>query len=53
MADGTRLAAFNFRKWIDEHRDLLKPPVGNQQVWEDADLMVTASSAGHSYTASR
>ncbi|MCC6007020.1 MAG: 3-hydroxyanthranilate 3,4-dioxygenase [Rhodobacteraceae bacterium] len=36
-----RLAAFNFQKWIDEHRHLLKPPVGNQQIWEDADLMVT------------
>ena len=37
----SRLAAFNFQKWIDEHRHLLKPPVGNQQIWEDADLMVT------------
>jgi len=36
-----QLSAFNFQKWIDEHRHLLKPPVGNQQVWEDADLMVT------------
>lgn len=24
---------FNFRKWIDEHRHLLRPPVGNQQVF--------------------
>lgn len=24
--------AFNLKKWIDEHRHLLKPPVGNQQV---------------------
>lgn len=37
----SRLKAFNFQAWIDEHRHLLKPPVGNQQVWEDADLMVT------------
>lgn len=37
----SRLAAFNFQKWIDEHKHLLKPPVGNQQIWEDADLMVT------------
>jgi 3-hydroxyanthranilate 3,4-dioxygenase len=36
-----RLKAFNFAKWIDEHQHLLKPPVGNRQVWEDADLMVT------------
>ncbi len=31
----------NFKKWIDEHRNLLKPPVGNQQVWEDTDFIVT------------
>ncbi len=37
----SKLRAFNFQTWIDEHRHLLKPPVGNQQIWEDADLMVT------------
>lgn len=37
----SRLSAFNFQKWIDEHKHLLKPPVGNQQIWENADLMVT------------
>ena len=31
----------NFARWLDEHSDLLKPPVGNQQIWQDADLMVT------------
>ena len=36
-----RLQAFNFRAWIDEHRHLLKPPVGNKMVFEDSDLMVT------------
>jgi 3-hydroxyanthranilate 3,4-dioxygenase len=36
-----RLSAFNFKAWIDEHRHLLKPPVGNKMVFEDADLMVT------------
>ena len=36
-----KLNAFNFNKWIDEHAHLLKPPVGNKQIWEDADLMVT------------
>ncbi len=41
MADARALKAFNFQKWIDEHKHLLKPPVGNVQVWEDADLMVT------------
>jgi 3-hydroxyanthranilate 3,4-dioxygenase len=31
----------NFRKWIDENRHLLKPPVGNRQIWEDREFMVT------------
>jgi 3-hydroxyanthranilate 3,4-dioxygenase len=31
----------NFMQWIDEHRHLLKPPVGNAQVWEDREFMVT------------
>jgi 3-hydroxyanthranilate 3,4-dioxygenase len=35
-----RLQAFNFTKWIDEHQHLLKPPVGNQRVFEDADMTV-------------
>ncbi|MDF2115316.1 3-hydroxyanthranilate 3,4-dioxygenase [Roseiarcaceae bacterium H3SJ34-1] len=38
---GGRLQAFNFQKWIAEHQHLLKPPVGNQQIWEDANMMVT------------
>ena len=36
-----KLSAFNFKAWIDEHRHLLKPPVGNKMVFEHADLMVT------------
>lgn len=36
-------APFNLKQWIDEHRHLLKPPVGNQQVFkanEDFIVMV-------------
>ena len=32
---------FDFGKWIDEHSHLLKPPVGNQQIWKDSDFIVT------------
>ena len=35
------LKAFNFQNWIETNRDKLKPPVGNVQVWEDGDMMVT------------
>jgi 3-hydroxyanthranilate 3,4-dioxygenase len=31
---------FNFKTWIDEHRHLLKPPVGNKLVFEDAEFIV-------------
>jgi len=31
---------FNFKQWIDEHRHLLKPPVGNQCVYNDDDFIV-------------
>ena len=37
----SKLSAFNFQKWIEEHEHLLKPPVNNKLIWEDADLMVT------------
>ena len=36
-----RLQPLNFKKWIEEHRHLLKPPVGNQQIWADREFMVT------------
>lgn len=31
---------FNFKEWIDEHRHLLKPPVGNKVVWRDGEFIV-------------
>lgn len=30
----------NFKNWIDEHRHLLKPPVGNKMVYEDSDFII-------------
>jgi len=33
-------SAFNFQKWIDEHRDQLKPPVANKRVFKDSEFIV-------------
>jgi 3-hydroxyanthranilate 3,4-dioxygenase len=40
------LAAFNFSKWIDEHAHLLKPPVGNRQVFMEADDLIVMVVGG-------
>jgi 3-hydroxyanthranilate 3,4-dioxygenase len=33
---------FPFKRWIDENRHLLKPPVGNKQVFKDAEFIIMA-----------
>jgi 3-hydroxyanthranilate 3,4-dioxygenase len=32
---------FSFQRWLDDSAQLLKPPVGNRQIWADADFLVT------------
>lgn len=34
------LSAFNLDKWIDDHAELLKPPVGNTTVFRETDFIV-------------
>ncbi|HEX6295398.1 MAG TPA: 3-hydroxyanthranilate 3,4-dioxygenase [Burkholderiales bacterium] len=40
------LAAFNFRHWIDAHAHLLKPPVGNQLVFREAEDLIVQVVGG-------
>lgn len=37
---------FNFQEWIEEHRHLLKPPVGNQQVYKANDDFIVMVVGG-------
>ena len=34
------LPPINFKKWIDENRALLKPPVCNKVVYEDTEFII-------------
>ncbi len=33
------LPPINFTQWIEEHRHLLKPPVGNKVIWQEGDFI--------------
>ncbi|MGZ3457126.1 MAG: 3-hydroxyanthranilate 3,4-dioxygenase [Archangium sp.] len=46
----SRLQPLNFKKWIEEHRHLLKPPVGNQVVWQDQEFIVMVVGGPNSRT---
>ena len=38
---------FSLQAWIDEHRDELRPPVANKQIWTDADMIVMIVGGGN------
>ncbi len=40
------LKPFNLKKWIDENRHLLKPPVGNKNIYVDSEDYIVMIVAG-------
>lgn len=44
------LRAFNFKQWIDNHREYLKPPVGNRCVFRDSEFIVMVVGGPNSRT---
>ena len=41
-----KFSAFSFKQWIDDNRHLLKPPVGNKQVWVEAEDFIVMVVGG-------
>ena len=35
------LAPIDLAGWIEDHREQLRPPVGNAQIWDEGDFIVT------------
>ena len=44
------LNPLNFKQWIDENRHLLKPPIGNAVVYNDAEFMIMVVGGPNSRT---
>jgi 3-hydroxyanthranilate 3,4-dioxygenase len=40
------LAPFNLQQWIDDNRDLLKPPVSNKNLYKEAGDFIVFVVAG-------
>lgn len=44
------LQPINLAKWIAEHREVLRPPVGNKRIWADSETIVMVIGGPNSRT---
>lgn len=44
------LQSFNFREWVDAHREYLKPPVCNRQVFHESEFIIMVVGGPNSRT---
>lgn len=44
------LPPFQFKKWIEDHRHELKPPVGNKLLWQNSDFVAFVVGGPNSRT---
>ena len=44
------LSAFHLGRWIEEHREQLRPPVNNAVLWEDTEFLVVIASGPNART---
>ena len=45
--DTTERRPFNLMQWVEQHREDLRPPVSNKQIWREADMIVMIVGGGN------
>ena len=46
-ADLKQRRPFHLMQWVEDHREDLRPPVANKQIWREADMIVMIVGGGN------